>query len=617
MKYIERSKDGVPQWDGDATTFQEYSELASHWQESIPYHKRYLCGPRLQAELSGTARRFVQAKQPGWISHPNGVDTLLQHLRQNLGQPQLSEMAEYLAKYFKQSKRRRHESMNDYITRKAELYSRACQTLGRLQKRYEPRSSEARGSTTSTQPAPQPSTPALTNNQEQQEPDGTDSEHSEFHEAENEPNPGNDGWEDWWQQDHRQHWRQSQDWWGWNDPWSQWTNTASVGASSQWDRDEAALLPDFVQGWLLLQDSGLETSERNSILSALKGNFSLSRVAQELRNQWQDDDIKKRDGGGRSAAWCADYEDGAFMGDMEGQYESPDWAYLTMAGLSEDGFAILEETDASAHEALAAIERGRRTLREAREKQHQVKMNRQFYSSRPWPRRQPQARQDAPGTRSITCLRCGGPHRADECPKKDSKAMVTHTEEAPFVCFAEDQAAQAACISEEQDRALAVTTQEATEQGKAVIDGGATRTLASVAALEKIMEINSNTKGETGLHRLDPELRPTFGFGNSSSDQCLSTAWMKISAGGRNGQLKIHALDKGSGPVLFSVETLRSLGAVIDFSEDLIVFRQLDPTRVIKMERSCTGHQLLPMTEDWFQNASQASSPVRSLKQYI
>ena len=92
---------------------------------------------------------------------------------------------------------------------------------------------------------------------------------------------------------------------------------------------------------------------------------------------------------------------------------------------------------------------------------------------------------------------------------------------------------------------------------------------------------------------------------------------MKISAGGRNGQLKIHALDKGSGPVLFPVETLRSLGAVIDFSEDLIVFRQLDPTRVIKMERSCTGHQLLPMTEDWFQTASQASSPVPSLKQYI
>eukprot|EP00435_Cladocopium_sp_Y103_P069442 s548_g33.t1 len=474
MKHIERSKDGVPQWDGDATTFQEYSEMASHWQESIPYHKRYLCGPRLQAELSGTARRFVQAKQPGLISNDHGVETLLQHLRQHLGQPQLSEMAEYLAKYFKQSKRRRHESMNDYITRKAELYSRACQTLGRLQKRYEPRGSV---------------------------------------------------------------------------------------------------------GWLLLQDSGLETAERNNILSALKGNFSLSRVAQELRNQWQDEDIKKRDGGGRGAAWSADCEDEAFMGDLDSQYVGPDWAYLSMAGLSEEGFAILEEADSSAHEALAAIERGRRTLREAREKQHQVKMNRQFYnSSRPWP------------------------HRPQSARRLQGQGLL-HV----FVVAAHIEP-MSACVTEDQERALLVSTQEAMQQGKAVIDWGATRTLASVTALEKIMEINANTKGETGLHRLDPELRPTFGFGNSSSDQCLSTAWMKISAGGRNGQLKIHALDKGSGPVLFSVETLRALGAVIDFAEDLVVFRQLDPNQVIKMERSCTGHQLLPMTEDWFQNASQASS---------
>ena len=73
------------------------------------------------------------SKRPGWISHSNGVEVLLDHLRQHLGQPHLSEMAEYLAKYFKNSRRRRHESMNDYITR-------ACQTLNRVQKRYEPKS---------------------------------------------------------------------------------------------------------------------------------------------------------------------------------------------------------------------------------------------------------------------------------------------------------------------------------------------------------------------------------------------------------------------------------------------------------------------------------------------
>ena len=50
---IERNKEGVPCWDGNAATFQEYSELAGHWEQAVAHHKRYLCGPKLQAELTG------------------------------------------------------------------------------------------------------------------------------------------------------------------------------------------------------------------------------------------------------------------------------------------------------------------------------------------------------------------------------------------------------------------------------------------------------------------------------------------------------------------------------------------------------------------------------------
>ena len=87
----------------------------------MPYHKRYLCGPKLVQELSGTARRFVLAKDPTWVSFPGGVQVLLDHLRQHLGLPQMSEMSDFMAKYFRNSRRHKHETMNDYITRKAEL----------------------------------------------------------------------------------------------------------------------------------------------------------------------------------------------------------------------------------------------------------------------------------------------------------------------------------------------------------------------------------------------------------------------------------------------------------------------------------------------------------------
>lgn len=206
-------------------------------------------------------------------------------------------------------------------------------------------------------------------------------------------------------------------------------------------------------------------------------------------------------------------------------------------------------------------------------------------------------------------------HKVAQCPKRalsqPASAHETHeTESAPFVCSATElDAAHVASGG--------LTTQEALSQGMAILDGGATRTLGSVAAMEKLMEINQSKKGHDGVKRIDHTLRPTFGFGNSSSDKCMSTAWLSVQAGGRDGQLKVHTLDRGSSPILFSIETLRSLGALIDFEHDLLVFRKLDPARVIPLERSCTGHQLLPLCDDWYHQAKKASAPVPSLNNYL
>lgn len=102
------------------------------WEQGIPHHKRDLCGPRLVSELSGAARRFIVGKKPGWVSFHGGVGRLLQHLRTHLGLPQIPEMTEYLLKYFNNGKRKRQESMGEYITRKCEIYARARQSLSRL-----------------------------------------------------------------------------------------------------------------------------------------------------------------------------------------------------------------------------------------------------------------------------------------------------------------------------------------------------------------------------------------------------------------------------------------------------------------------------------------------------
>ena len=131
------------------------------------------------------------------------------------------------------------------------------------------------------------------------------------------------------------------------------------------------------------------------------------------------------------------------------------------------------------------------------------------------------------------------------------------------------------------------------------------------------MEINQEKNGASGLASLNLTDRPVFGFGNSTTNQCVSTAAMKIEADGKEGHVNIHALDSGEGPILFSISSLRSLGAIIDFAEDLVVFRNLTDQKIIHLERSSTGHQLLPMTSDWYESAFKTAKPVPSLRAFI
>lgn len=139
MTGVTKTKDGVPQWDGDSNLFQQYEEEALQWEQSIATHKRYLCAPRLIGELSGSAKKHVMGKRPDWVSFEGGVTYLLRHLRECLGKPTIPELTEFLNRFFRQSRRKRFETMNQYITRKLEIYNRARQALARVQGYYDHR----------------------------------------------------------------------------------------------------------------------------------------------------------------------------------------------------------------------------------------------------------------------------------------------------------------------------------------------------------------------------------------------------------------------------------------------------------------------------------------------
>ena len=66
--------------------------------------------------------------------------------------------------------------------------------------------------------------------------------------------------------------------------------------------------------------------------------------------------------------------------------------------------------------------------------------------------------------------------------------------------------------------------------------------------------------------------------------------------------------------MLISIDTLRKLGAVIDFQADVACFRTLNDRKLVPLERSSTGHKMLPLTDDLLANAIDLEKPVLSLR---
>ena len=126
-------------------------------------------------------------------------------------------------------------------------------------------------------------------------------------------------------------------------------------------------------------------------------------------------------------------------------------ALLSDPNLTAEGQALLMSAEEEAQEALAQMEQHHRTLKEARSKQHQVRMSRRYYrtSFRP-----AESKVSAKG--SVTCLRCGGDHRAANCPKPAGQtAASAEMQSAPFICFAEKENSEDLVKKESQPGAFA------------------------------------------------------------------------------------------------------------------------------------------------------------------
>lgn len=617
---VTRTRDGVPGWSGDPSTWIEFKQAARLYMASTKVENRYTCGPKIAAELTGAAKTAITGKKSTWLSDSNGVEVLLQFLQQTIGEPALPEVGNFMRQYFKVLRRKRGEAMSAFCVRHREEYERMCRSLARMVKEHRTRTKLSSQSSSKVGTEAAASQAGGDEHLEGGEPPAaTPQDHQE-------EVPWND--DSWWSWQYGQYGWSS---WSWgNEPWRQTSWRYSQPQSSKWpsssksatgapseaeidDEDKVDILPDAVLGWFLLEKSNFDSLEKSVIQGEIKGDFTLAGVEHALRSHWPDDQVKRRDGDAKHTA--------AFQEDAEDEKEPEEDDAALFEDWPPEDVAFYQDAKADEEKAWVHFQQARRTLREARARQHEVKLSRKYYKTSFSGGRafsgaigaKPNHGQKGP------CFKCGAMgHQAKDCPKRDEKAQWAEEdgEMAEFTYFTHEE--QSDREFEPDDTAywgqqVPPTTEQAIMEGKAVIDGGATKTMASVYALEQLTNANLKKRGITGVAKIDAANRPTFGFGNSERTQCVSACQVQVPNDKQKMNFQIHVLNQGRAPVLLSVDTLRKLGAIIDFTNDQAVFTSVAPNMLVDLERSQAGHQLFPLAEDFCQQGRVCAKAVNSL----
>ena len=105
----------IPVVNGDADACFSFARRARQYVEGIKKQERYLCGPRLEAQLIG--RAAVEGCRPRWFSKERGVEILLRFMKTHSAQLALPDLGSHLQGFFFKLKREKYEPMASWSTR--------------------------------------------------------------------------------------------------------------------------------------------------------------------------------------------------------------------------------------------------------------------------------------------------------------------------------------------------------------------------------------------------------------------------------------------------------------------------------------------------------------------
>ncbi|CAK9112566.1 unnamed protein product, partial [Durusdinium trenchii] len=198
------------------------------------------------------------------------------------------------------------------------------------------------------------------------------------------------------------------------------------------------------------------------------------------------------------------------------------------------------------------------------------------------------------------CFICGSKeHDFRSCPRRNgdsgtsSSARPNYFQNQVFVILSVDENETTVLTADGEDTASSLAAVAVEYPGHAVIDLGATESLASLDALQEIMNLRLIKFGEEEV--IVKEETKKFKFGNGGTQRAASFVELPQVIGGTKVALGVHAIDAPGVPLLLSVRTLRRMGAVIDTERNMMQLRKFSE-EWIQLKQSSNEHLLLDMT---------------------
>ena len=212
------------------------------------------------------------------------------------------------------------------------------------------------------------------------------------------------------------------------------------------------------------------------------------------------------------------------------------------------------------------------------------------------------------------CFICGNKsHDFRHCPKRQgkgsTKGAVHFASEVGTIYQVTEASASSATSAtafaiEEQCQDDEIFSSEAEDlSGYAVLDSGATETVASLPALEALMGVRRSmgtSQSASSFQVLDhPPKR--FKFGNGEFAASASFVLLPQQIGDHHVDLGVYTLDVVGVPVLVGIKTMMRLHAIVDFAHCRAVFAAVDAGLVVPLKRSRSGHLLVSLKDNWLQ----------------